>query len=236
MSKIISDFITVPYQKVLDITNSIEIIPSETKGEKDAVYNYMYRLYNILHEEVTEIKEDEKYIQEFLNTVESKQIDFYINATFSLQENNFTASILFFKDFMEYSFKNKEEKPTYLSKNEYILALEFVNHFYNKIQKIWYEEIDLEKLKNMIIEQTNRTEHLTELMIQNIANLDPRLLAIFKDWYDGKSIEFSYRNISLNRIKEKEKCSDIDAIFSMSTLLKNPEMLETYKEFDFRKK
>ena len=84
--------------------------------------------------------------------------------------------------------------------------------------------------------ETGRPDRLAAIMASRLNQIRPELQPCVAAWMNGNQLEFSYQGVSLDEIMTKEKCSYIDAVFSMNTLLNNPQIAARYHSFDFRRK
>jgi hypothetical protein len=72
-------------------------------------------------------------------------------------------------------------------------------------------------------------------MAERITNLHKDLAPAVNAYIAGESVSFVFGDISLQTIMEKENCSLVEALFSMSTLLEKPELAAQYKSMTFRR-
>ncbi|MFZ1983060.1 MAG: hypothetical protein WAU91_01525 [Desulfatitalea sp.] len=69
-----------------------------------------------------------------------------------------------------------------------------------------------------------------ELDLTAIANIHPELQAVFDAWLLGdEQMDFEFRGITLPKIKAKKGCDQLNAIFTMSMFIKDPDMIELFE-------
>lgn len=96
--------------------------------------------------------------------------------------------------------------------------------------------IDLEKAKELIKKETDSSESKALIMTEQLKKINPALSFVVTSWLDGNHINYSFEDISLFEIAKKKRCSFIQAVFTMSMLIDNPEFVEVFKETDFSRK
>ncbi len=96
--------------------------------------------------------------------------------------------------------------------------------------------INKEKLIKTLCDRYNYSMQETQIRVNmyKFENLNNQLQSSFDLWLDNNQIsDFKVNNISFEQIMEKEKIDFIDALFSMNTLLENPELAEIYSDLKF---
>jgi hypothetical protein len=96
--------------------------------------------------------------------------------------------------------------------------------------------INEEKLINTLCERYSYSvqEIQKRVNMYKFENLNNQLQSSFDLWLDNNQIsDFKVNDISFKQIMEKEKIDFIDALFSMNTLLENPELAEKYNDLKF---
>lgn len=96
-------------------------------------------------------------------------------------------------------------------------------------------EYDVEKAKELLIAEGSHGRGLSEVVANNIANLHPDLWPAVTAWLNGEFTEYEFQGITLTQVMNKEKTSYINAIFSMSSLIKHPEDVPYWKRCNFRR-
>ena len=79
-----------------------------------------------------------------------------------------------------------------------------------------------------IADETGVDMETAEVMAKQLQKLHPDLKGVAEAWYQGREIGFALDDITLDTIREKEGGAYVNAIFSMSALLKNPDMAKGY--------
>lgn len=90
-----------------------------------------------------------------------------------------------------------------------------------------------EKIVSKIKAELNCSDELAQKMSSQLKTLDKKLKPVVEAWLHDDKIGFDLNGITLDLIMEKEHVSYIQAIFSMNTLLSNPQFAAIYNEFDF---
>jgi hypothetical protein len=70
-------------------------------------------------------------------------------------------------------------------------------------------------------------------MAEQLRNVHVDLRPVVSAWAKGEPTNFEFQGITLDTIIEKEHCTYIQAVFSMSTLLTEPEFASVYLDFPF---
>lgn len=94
-------------------------------------------------------------------------------------------------------------------------------------------DIDLEKAAKLIEIETNSRPILANVMAKQLTAVHEDLYPIVEAWLNGERPDFQFQDISISYIQNREKGPYVSSIFTMSTLLKNPEMIKGYKESTF---
>lgn len=89
------------------------------------------------------------------------------------------------------------------------------------------------KIVKMIMQELRAGEQRAMLVEQCLKLLRPELQPCIAAWKNGKKLPFSYAEITLDEIMEKEKVGYLEAVFKMDVLMNNPEMAAQYKNFRF---
>ena len=92
---------------------------------------------------------------------------------------------------------------------------------------------DKEKAKELIKKEMGCNNSDAERLAERIQYLHPSLEPYVQSWLNGENKECTFNNVSTTIIMNKEKCSYILALYSMSTLIENPHLIESYLEMDF---
>jgi len=92
----------------------------------------------------------------------------------------------------------------------------------------------IEEITKIIAKDIGGSGVIAHTMAKRLANLHQDLEPTVSAYLSGKPASFTLGDITLQTIMEKEHCSLPEALFSMSTLLENPELAERYKTLNFR--
>lgn len=93
----------------------------------------------------------------------------------------------------------------------------------------------VEEITKIIEKDTGFSTSVARLMAERITTLHQDLAPAVAAYLAGESALFSLGDITLQTIMEKERCSLVEALFSMSTLLEKPELAARYKSMTFRR-
>lgn len=95
--------------------------------------------------------------------------------------------------------------------------------------------MDREKAIDIIAKDMSISKEDAQRMYEHIGNFSDGLKKAVAGYFDGERKNYSYKGVSIKDIMEKENASYLNAIFSMDLLMKNPEILEVYDKFTFKK-
>lgn len=95
--------------------------------------------------------------------------------------------------------------------------------------------MNLEEITKIIAKDTGSSGAIARRMAERITNLHQDLASSVAAYLAGESVSFALGDITLQTIMEKERCSLVEALFSMSTLLEKPELAARYKSMNFRR-
>jgi len=95
------------------------------------------------------------------------------------------------------------------------------------------EAMSIERISKKIIMEVGCESEMAERMAVQLAEIHENLKPIVSAWLLDELVGFEYNGITLNTIMEKERVTYVQAIFSMSTILNDPEFAEMYLEFEF---
>ena len=90
-----------------------------------------------------------------------------------------------------------------------------------------------ERLIKKIMDETGDRRGLAETSLIQLGKLHPALNEVVEAWKKGKELPFEFNGITMADILKKEKGSYFSAIFTMSTLLKNPDWTKDYLTLEF---
>ena len=93
-----------------------------------------------------------------------------------------------------------------------------------------------EKLIKKIMKDTHAGRGEATLVYGRLGVICPELQPCLAAWKKDRMLEFSYQNITLQEIMEKEEVCYLDAIFRMNVLMKRPDLAEKYKGMIFIRK
>jgi len=91
-------------------------------------------------------------------------------------------------------------------------------------------EFDEEKVKERILEESNVTPYLAEIMAKNLMkNLPSQLMPLLEKWVvDKKHPNFEFQGITLGEIIVRERYSYCDALVRMAVLIEDPTLVADY--------
>ena len=95
--------------------------------------------------------------------------------------------------------------------------------------------MDRKKAIDIIAKDMSISKDDAQRMYEHIGNFSDGLKKAVIGYFDGERKNYSYKGVSIKDIMEKENASYLNAIFSMDLLMKNPEILEFYDKFTFKK-
>ena len=95
--------------------------------------------------------------------------------------------------------------------------------------------MSVEEITKIIAKDIGSSGVIARSMAERITNLHPDLALVVSAYLAGESTTFSFGDITLQTIMEKEGCSLVESLFSMSSLLENPELAARYKSMNFRR-
>jgi hypothetical protein len=67
-----------------------------------------------------------------------------------------------------------------------------------------------------------------DLELSAIGNIHENLQEVFDAWMEGVEKEFEFKGISLDQIRKKENCDHLNAMHTMSMLIRKPETIELF--------
>jgi len=82
-------------------------------------------------------------------------------------------------------------------------------------------------------EETQYNDLAIERRYQSLSYLHPEVLPLVESWLAGEHEDFEFSGISLQEIMEKEHDTYLDALFSMSAFLRNPETVSSYSSYEY---
>jgi len=91
-------------------------------------------------------------------------------------------------------------------------------------------------ISEKIADETGTDMETAEVMARQLQKIHPDLKGVVEAWYQGKEIGFTLDGITMDIIREKEGGAYVNAIFSMSVLLKNPDMAKGYLSWQPRRR
>ena len=66
------------------------------------------------------------------------------------------------------------------------------------------------------------------LELSAIGNIHENLQGVLDAWLEGVEKEFEFKGISLGQIRQKESCDHLNAMHTMSMLIRKPETIELF--------
>lgn len=95
--------------------------------------------------------------------------------------------------------------------------------------------IDVEKAAKKMETELSLRPMTALIMAKNLFNLHEDLFPVIEKWYEGTRVEIEFNGITLDYIMKKERTPYIDAVYTMSWLMENPNRIDFYKERTFDK-
>lgn len=95
--------------------------------------------------------------------------------------------------------------------------------------------MSIEEIAKIIAKDIGSSGTIARKMAERITNLHQDLISAVSAYLAGEPVSFALGDVTLQMIMEKEHCSLVEALFSMNTLLENPELAVNYKFLNFRK-
>jgi hypothetical protein len=93
--------------------------------------------------------------------------------------------------------------------------------------------MEWEKAAKKISDEVGCDMIMAVQMTEQLRNIHVDLRPVVSAWAKGGLTGFEFRGITIDTIIEKERCTYIQAVFSMSTLLNEPEFASMYLGFPF---
>jgi hypothetical protein len=94
--------------------------------------------------------------------------------------------------------------------------------------------MSIEEIAKIIAKDTGSSGAIARRMAERITNLREELAPAVAAYLAGDSVSFEMGDITLETIMQKERCSVAEALFTMNTLIENPELAEKYQSLRFR--
>ena len=82
-------------------------------------------------------------------------------------------------------------------------------------------------------EETNYDDYSIKMFCKSINNLHPALKYVIEAWLNREYINFEFEGITIKHIMQKEECTFIEAVYSMSAFLKHPELVDGFSNYEF---
>lgn len=87
--------------------------------------------------------------------------------------------------------------------------------------------MDILKLQKKIEKETHDTKYSKNL-VRALCNAPESFQQVVDDWIEGKENEYIFNGITLSYIREKEKCSYLNALLRMQLLIADPTSIDMY--------
>jgi hypothetical protein len=94
--------------------------------------------------------------------------------------------------------------------------------------------MSVEEITKIIAKDTGSSGAVARSMAEHILNLHNDLSPAVAAYLAGETVLFSLGDITLQTVMKKERCSLVEALFSMNALLENPELAAKYQSLSFR--
>jgi len=91
-------------------------------------------------------------------------------------------------------------------------------------------DMEMSELATKIAAVTGKEIDDATKMAEQLEKVHPDLAAVVTSWLEGEETEFEAHGVTIKRIMSSNRCSYLDAIFTMSTILKEPELAAVYKK------
>ena len=88
--------------------------------------------------------------------------------------------------------------------------------------------VDVDKVAKKIADETGTDIETAKKMAISLMMVHPDLGEVIEVWISGQELPFERYGVSLDKIMRRNKCKYIYAIFTMSSLLENPELAKAY--------
>jgi hypothetical protein len=96
---------------------------------------------------------------------------------------------------------------------------------------------DKELVERILVEELGRNKLFVGVTIKALSNLDERLQGVLGAWIkDRTETDYTFEGISIRQIMEKEECTFLDALSSMSTFVSHPESIKDYQKLRFTRR
>ena len=82
-------------------------------------------------------------------------------------------------------------------------------------------------------EETNYADSSIKRFCESINNLHPDLNHVIESWLNGNYINFEFNGITIENIMQKKQCKFIEAVYSMSSFLEHPELIDGFNDYEF---
>ena len=93
--------------------------------------------------------------------------------------------------------------------------------------------MDLEGAARKISSELDCDIVLAQQMAKQLSTVHEDLKPVVQAWLDDEPVGYTFREVSLDLIMEKERVKYIQAIFSMNALLNDPHIAQMYANFKF---
>lgn len=93
-----------------------------------------------------------------------------------------------------------------------------------------------DKIIKKIMEDMHAGKKQAMIVSEKIGTIRAELQPCVAAWKNDKMLEFSFQDITLQEIMEKEKVGYLEAIFRMNVLMNRPELAAEYKSMVFIRK
>jgi hypothetical protein len=94
-------------------------------------------------------------------------------------------------------------------------------------------ELNLDLVAKKICAETNSDLGLATIQANQLTKIHEDLYPVVEAWLRDELIGFEFKGVTLDMIREKQGSTYIESIFTMWSLLDNPEMAEKYPEIRF---
>ncbi len=96
---------------------------------------------------------------------------------------------------------------------------------------------DQEVVKRILVEELGFDSLLTSISIEALTNMDDRLQPVLDAWIkDRTETNYTFHDISIKEIMERENCGFLGALSTMNTCLRSPGFIAEYRKVDFSKR
>lgn len=91
---------------------------------------------------------------------------------------------------------------------------------------------DEKEIAQLLVERGEEDEFLAPTVAKQLKNVHKYLYPIVESWIRGEKVAFDFEGITLEFILKHDRCTVVQAILRMSDILKNPNLIDLYTDFE----